>query len=99
VSGQIYQPGPVWTEGWPIDSVFTDGGYRYQIILRGECGPLVAGIFGNVAIESSHGRTCITAAVRDDSGLYGLLDRIQDLALHLVSLNELDGAEGADGRR
>ena len=79
--------------------MFTDEDYRYQIILRGECGPLVAGLFGDVAIESSHGRTCIIAAVRDDSGLYGLLDRIQDLALHLVSLNELDGAEGADGRR
>jgi hypothetical protein len=96
---QTCQPGPVRIEGWPIDTVFTEDGYRYQIILRGECGPLVAGLFGDVAIESSHGRTCIIAAVRDDSGLYGLLDRIQDLALHLVSLNELDGAEGADGRR
>jgi hypothetical protein len=98
VSGQTYQYGPGRNEGWPIDTVFTDGGYRYQIILRGECGPLVAGLFGDAAIECSHGRTCIIAAVRDDSGLYGLLDRIQDLALHLVSLNELDGAEGADAR-
>ena len=47
---------------------------------------------------TTDGRTCIIAAVRDDSGLYGLLDRIQDLALHLVSLNELDGAEGADAQ-
>jgi hypothetical protein len=76
--------------------VFTDDGYRYQIILRGECGPLVAGLFGDTAIECGDGRTRLIAAVRDDSGLYGLLDRIQDLALHLVSLNELDGAEGAD---
>jgi len=28
-------------------------------------------------------------AVHDDSALYGLIDRIQDLALHLVSINEL----------
>ena len=96
---QAYQPGPVRIEGWPIDTVFTEGGYRYQIILRGECGPLIAGLFGDTAIECGHGRTRLIAAVRDDSGLYGLLDRIQDLALHLVSLNELDGAEGADGRR
>ena len=98
MSGQTDQSGPGRTEGWPIDTVFTDGGYRYQIILRGECGPLVAGLFGDAAIECSHGRTCIIATVRDDSGLYGLLDRIQDLALHLVSLNELDGAEGADAQ-
>ena len=32
------------------------------------------------------------AVVRDDSELYGLLDRFQDFALHVVSLNEL----GAD---
>lgn len=98
VSGQTYWPGPGRTEGWPIDTVFTDGGYRYQIILRGECGPLIAGLFGDAAIECSRGRTCIIAVVRDDSGLYGLLDRIQDLALHLVSLNELDRAEGADAQ-
>jgi hypothetical protein len=66
-------------------------GYRYQIILRGECGLLVAALFGDATIECSHGRTCITATVRDDCGLYRLLDRIQDLALHLVSLTELGG--------
>jgi hypothetical protein len=71
--------------------VTSNTGYRYRIILRGECGPLLAALFGDAAIESSCGRTCIIAAVRDDSGLYGLLDRIQDLALHLVSLNELGG--------
>jgi hypothetical protein len=66
-------------------------GYRYRIILRDECGPLIAALFGDAAIESSCGRTCIIAAVRNDSGLYSLLDRIQDLALHIVSLNELGG--------
>ena len=32
------------------------------------------------------------ASVRDESELYGLLERFQDFALHIVSLNEL----GAD---
>jgi hypothetical protein len=87
--GQTPKSAPVRTEGCPIDTVPSDTGYRYRIILRGECGPLLAALFGDAAIESSRGRTCIIAAVRDDSGLYGLLDRIQDLALHLVSINEL----------
>ena len=69
----------------------SDTGYRYRIILRGECGPLLAALFGDAVIESDRGRTCIIAAVRDDSGLYRLLDRIRDLALHIVSLSELDG--------
>ena len=40
-------------------------------------------------VTSGHGYTHITVTVCDDSGIWGLLDRIQDLALHLVSLNEL----------
>ena len=85
------QSGPVRTEGCLIETVPSNTGHTYRIILRGECGPLLAALFGDAAIESSGGRTCITAAVRDDSALYGLLDRIQDFALHLVSLNELGG--------
>jgi hypothetical protein len=65
---------------------------QYRITLRGECGQLLAGIVDTVAIESCRGWTCMVVSVRDESELYGLLDRFQDLALHLVSLNEL----GAD---
>jgi alkylhydroperoxidase/carboxymuconolactone decarboxylase family protein YurZ len=67
-------------------------GRRYRIILRGECGPLMAGVLDDVLVESGHGWTCVMALVRDDSELYGLLDRFQDFALRVVSLNEL----GAD---
>ena len=69
--------------------------HRYRIILRGECGDLLAGILGGHQVESRRGWTCVMAAVRDESELYGLLDRFQDFGLHLVSLNEL----GADALR
>ncbi len=92
--GHKQQSGPVRTEGCPIEPVPSNTGYRYRIILRGECGPLLAALFGDAAIESGCARTCIVAAVRDDAGLYGLLDQIQDLALHLVSLNELGDDTG-----
>jgi alkylhydroperoxidase/carboxymuconolactone decarboxylase family protein YurZ len=67
-------------------------GRRYRIILRGECGPLMAGVLHDVLVESGRGWTCVMALVHDDSELYGLLDRFQDFALRVVSLNEL----GAD---
>jgi len=67
-------------------------GRWYRIILRGECGPLMAGVLDDVLVESCRGWTCVMALVRDDSELYGLLDRLQDFALHVVSFNEL----GAD---
>jgi hypothetical protein len=65
---------------------------RYRIILLGDCAQLLADVLDDATIESSRGWTCVLASVRDDSELYGLLDRFEDFALHIVSLNEL----GAD---
>jgi hypothetical protein len=62
---------------------------RYRIILRGECQHLLAGILDNAIIESSRGLTSVTASLRDDSELYGLLEKLQEFALHIVSLDEL----------
>lgn len=62
---------------------------RYRIILRGECQQLLTDILEEFVVESSRGWTCIVASVRDESELYGLLDRFQEFALHIVSLNEL----------
>jgi hypothetical protein len=62
---------------------------RYRIILRGDCARLLAAVLDDATIESSRGWTCVLASVRDDSELYGLLDRFEEFALHIVSLNEL----------
>lgn len=75
---------------------FSGTGYRYRIVLSGECGSVVAALFADVTIESAGGCTCITACVQDDSELYGLIHRFEDLALHLISLGELDFVEAAD---
>jgi len=80
-------------------TAFSATGYRYRIVLRGECGSLVARLFADVTIESGLGRTCITASVRDDSELYGLIHRFEDLALHLISLAEIRVVKSADNFR
>ena len=72
---------------------FSETGHRYQLILRGECGPLTEWLFGDVTIKTGNGCTSLTFSARDDSELYGLLDRVQDLALHLISLYEIGGTE------
>jgi hypothetical protein len=77
-------------------TAFSGTGYRYRIVLSGECGSLVAALFADVTIELARGCTCITACVQDDSELYGLIHRFEDLALHLISLGELDFVEAAD---
>lgn len=70
-------------------TTFSDTTLRYRIVLRGECSMLLTGIADELAVETGHGLTRIVVSVRDESGLYGLLDRLQDLALHIVSLTEL----------
>jgi hypothetical protein len=87
-------------------STLTSPGLRYRIILRGECERLLAGSVDEGRIEARLGWTCVIASVRDESQLYGLLDRFEEFALHLVSLNELGaddapvgiGAPGLDAR-
>ena len=64
-----------------------EAGHRYQLILRGECGPVAEGLIGDPVIEPGDGWTSLIFSARDDIELYGLLDRIQDLALHLISLS------------
>ena len=72
----------------PVTTEFSETGHRYQVIVRGECGPLTGWLFGDAAIEAGHGRTSLIVSARADSDLYGLLDRIQDLGLHRISLCE-----------
>jgi len=77
----------------PVTTEFSETGHRYQLIVRGEGGPLTESLFGDAAIETGHGCTSLVFAARDDSELYGLLDRIQDLGLHPISLCEIGGTE------
>jgi hypothetical protein len=63
--------------------------HRYRIIVRDDCGDLLASLVEGLAIESGGHRTSVVASVRDESELYGLLDRFHELSLHIVSLTEL----------
>jgi len=62
---------------------------RYRIVVRDDCGDLLASLFEGLAIESGGDQTSVVASVRDESELYGLLDRFHELSLHIVSLNDL----------
>jgi hypothetical protein len=76
-----------------VTTEFSETGHRYQLIVRGECGLLTEWLSVDAAIETGDGCTILTFAARDDSELYGLLDRIQDLGLHLIILYEIGGTE------
>lgn len=85
----------------------TSDARQYRIIIRGECGRLLVNLIENVEVEPAQGgNTRVVALVRDDPEFWGLMEQLQDLALHVVSLQELghgqadastDGRESAHG--
>ena len=59
--------------------------------MRGEVGSLLAASLGETEVTAFRGWTSITASVQDVSEFYGLLDRLEEFALRVVSVNELAG--------
>jgi hypothetical protein len=73
------------------------GSTVYQIRLRGQLGQLWSDWFEGLAITwDDNGDTLLTGTVADQSALHGLLRKIRDLGVTLISINHLDAAEEPD---
>jgi hypothetical protein len=71
------------------------GTRQYRICVRSDCGRLLASLIDSVQVERcQHGGTCVVASVRDDPEFWGLMEQLRDLALHVVSVQDLDHANG-----
>jgi hypothetical protein len=62
------------------------GPTRYTIVVRGELGPRFGSAFGAMKVCASGGRTYIVGDVVDQSQLHGILDRIRNLGIELISV-------------
>ena len=73
-----------------------DGGPgRYEIRLKGHLAPRWAAWFGEVTLTNEEdGTTVIRGQVADQSALHGLLQKVRDVGLPLVSVVRI-GAEPA----
>ena len=67
---------------------------RYDIVVRGRLSHRYEGAFDGVRLEPRDGQTSLHADVVDQSQLYGLLNRLRDLGIELVSVNP--GGDGSD---
>ena len=66
---------------------------RYRIIVAGVSARTLIDVIEGIELESSEaGWTCFLVSVRDESEFYGLLHRFEDLALHVISIEELGGS-------
>ena len=59
----------------------------YQIRVRGQLGPQWTGWFGGLTVTpEANGDTLLTGPVVDQAALHGLLRRVRDLGLPLLSV-------------
>lgn len=62
----------------------------YQVVVRGELGGQFEAIFDGWELVPVDGTTVMTGRLRDQSHLAGVIDRLQELGLEIVSLAELE---------
>jgi acyl carrier protein phosphodiesterase len=66
-----------------------DSGTAYKIVVRGELDDRYAYLFDGMHMHRVDGTTVLTGNVTDQSQLHGLLDRLEELALELLSVQQL----------
>jgi len=60
---------------------------RYRIVVKGRLNDRFATTFAGLHLEPGAGLTLLRGPLADQSQLYGVLERIRDLGLELVSVN------------
>ena len=65
-------------------------GKRYRLVLHGELGEPFSFLFEGMQMDRLAGTTVLTGTVIDQAHLHGLLNRIQELGIELVSFGPID---------
>ena len=66
---------------------------NYEFVLRGEIGDRFGLAFEGMRLERAQGNTVLTGAVLDQAHLHGVIERIQELGMELVSVNPVKGPQ------
>jgi hypothetical protein len=74
-------------------TVSSSSGHRYEIVVRGRLSRRHEGALDGVTLEPGPGRTALRAELVDQSQLYGLLNRLRDLGMELLSVNPVSEAQ------
>jgi hypothetical protein len=77
--------------------VSDEGPQQYEIVVRGRLSDRYGTAFDGLTLRSHAGTTSLRGAIIDQSQLYGLLKRLQDLGIELISVRA-DTREPADER-
>jgi hypothetical protein len=63
---------------------------RYRIVVKDKLSDRFSGAFSGMELERCGAGTVLTGVFEDQSQLHGLLDRLLDLGIELVSINAID---------
>jgi hypothetical protein len=66
----------------------------YELVLRGEIGDHFGVLFEGMQLRRQDGMTLVTGPVRDQAHLHGLIERISELGIELVSVNPTPSSKG-----
>src|SRR4029077_10222634 len=69
---------------------------RYRISVRGRLTERLGSAFGGMTLEPAPGQTGLVGGIRDQSHLYGLLDRVRSLGLELISVEPSPADQASD---
>jgi hypothetical protein len=62
---------------------------RYRIVVRGRITPAFGSAFEGIELELLPGATALEGTFTDQAQLYGILERLRNLGIELVSVNAL----------
>jgi hypothetical protein len=69
-------------------------GRTYRLVVEGELGDHIAVAFDGMALTNQGGNAVLIGPIRDQAELQGVLQRISDLGLSLLSASVLDQEDG-----
>lgn len=72
----------------------------YRLVVRGELDARFAYLFEGMTMERVGGTTVLTGEVIDQAMLYGFIERIEELGLELLAVQQLTDTKtsGAEGK-
>ena len=68
---------------------------RYEIVVGGRLSSRYEGAFDGATLVPRNGQTTLCTDLADQSQLYGLLNRLRDFGIELVSVNAVAGRDDA----
>jgi len=77
----------------------SDADASYQLVVRGELDEKYGYLFDGMQMARVGGTTVIAGRVRDQAALHGLIERIEELGLELLSVQQQAGERRPTNRQ